>query len=531
MKRIILAATAVVLLLSACGPKEANTASSGPQLKIVNVGVTNDPGTLHPLTMVNVMAQATSGIFFMPLSGVTINNEIVYRFAESITTTDNTTFTIRVNPRIKWSDGVPASADDVIFTLNTIANPAVGVQDPSYINIIVGTEVSGLWSAGATELSGVKRIDDLTLTVETKYPMTTNMFTLLVGSLLRVMPKHIVEKEAPENIMKSPFFQNPTVSCGPFKFKEYVASQYISLEAYDDYYLGRPKIDILNFKILSGTQITAQLESGELDMNWPSVGFLPTDDYDRIIAMDHLRTARGAPGVAQVLFYNSKFFPDARVRMAMDLAIDRDSIKRNIFKGEAYMTRIPLTNQIEYWNEAAAAYTFDVEQGKRLLAEAGWDLSKKITFLVPTGNSTRERICTIVGENLKALGLNVVIEKADFPTTLGRVQKQDYDMAMIGIPDQPLNAVQNLRYFLDSKTGWTGYSNLRADELLTSISTSVDTQALRQDYFAIQDLLAVEVPVSNAYCELALRAINKRVLYGELEERGYLLDLEKWDVQ
>jgi peptide/nickel transport system substrate-binding protein len=345
------------------------------------------------------------------------------------------------------------------------------------------------------------------------------------------MPKHVVEKEAPENIMKASFFQAPNVTCGPFKFKEYVASQYISMEAYDDYYLGRPKIDMLNFKILSGTQITAQLESGEVDMNWPGVGYVPTDDYDRLIAMDHLRTARGIPGTTQVLFYNSKTFPDVRVRLAMDLAIDRDSITRNIFKGEAYMTRTPVTDQIEYWNKAASAYKFDLEQGKRLLAEAGWDMSKRIVFLVPTGNSTRERICTIIGEQLKALGLNIVIEKNDFPTTLGRVQKRDYEISMIGIPDLPLNIVQYLRYYLDSNTDWTSYSNPRADELLATISTTVDQQVLKQAYFDIQDLLAAEVPVSNAYCELALRAVNKRVIYGELQERGYLLDLEKWVVQ
>jgi peptide/nickel transport system substrate-binding protein len=534
MKRCVFFVSAfLVLLMTACGQKTETTAaaSGAAPLKVVNVGVTNDPSTVSPLSVNNVMASYASSILFMPLTGLKVGNVFVYRVAESITTEDNVVFTIKINQKVKWTDGKPVTADDVIFTINTIANPAVGMQDPSSLNMIEGTENSGLYPPGATEVSGVKKIDDYTLTITTKYPVAQSSFNLVIGNWLRTMPKHIMEKEAPENVLKSPFFQNPTVTNGPLVFGEYVPSQYLSYKANDTYFLGRPKIDMLNFKILSGTQITAQLENGEIDMNFPGVGYFPTDDYDRISSQPHLRVVTGAPGTVQVLFYNNAVLNNVKLRQAMDLALDRDSILKNIFKGNALMTKTPVTNQIEYWNEAASKYTFDPEQAKKLLAESGWDLSRKLTFLMPTGNSTRERICTMVVENFKAIGLNVVIEKADFSTTVSRVGKRDYEISIIGIPDNPLNQVQYFAFYVDPKTGWTGYDNPRMNELLTTIRTSVDPKVLKDAYYEAQALAAADVPVSGLYCEFSMQAINKRVLYGELAERGPLLDLEQWDVE
>ncbi|MDR1302894.1 MAG: ABC transporter substrate-binding protein [Treponema sp.] len=523
------------LALLVCGPLFASGKSQtvAPQLKIVNVGITNDPGTVSPLSVNNIMAYYASSILFMPLASEILDQDkaFVNRLAESITTEDNVTFTITVNRKVRWTDGVPVTADDVIFTMNTFSNPVVGISDPSTFKILLGTDESGLFPKGAEGIAGVKKIDDYTLTVETKYPLTLAIFNLNIGTPLRVIPKHILEKERPENILTCSFFQNPQVTNGPFKFKEYAPSQYLSLEANDDYFLGRPKIDRLNFKILSGAQIAAQLESGEIDMNYPGVGNIPADDYDRINSLPHIRTKRGDPSTVQVLFYNNRILDQVKVRQAMDLAIDRPGILRNIFKGQAFITKTPVSNRIEFWNEAAAQYTYDPERAKQLLAESGWDLSTKLTFLVPTGNNTRERVCTIIAENFKAIGLNVVMERADFPTTMGRIQKHDFAISIVGMPANPFNAIRNLRYYVDSHDAHTGYSNPKMDQILDRINTSVDSETLKAAYYEAQDLIAEEVPVSGIYSELVMRAVNQRISYGELSDFGALRDLEKWDIR
>ncbi|SBV93185.1 putative ABC-type dipeptide transport system, periplasmic component [uncultured Eubacteriales bacterium] len=516
---------------SAVPSTPATTSGTPTTSKVINIGITNDPATVNPLAANNVFASTASRLLFLPLAALNEDLGFTYQLAESITTEDNQLFTVKLNPNVKWTDGNPVTTDDVLFSLGIYTNPDVGAQSPSTYNTIVGTDNAGLNISGSEVPEGAKKVDDTTLTIETKYPITLDIFNLTVGQSLRTLPKHILGQEDPKSIIKSAFLQAPNVTNGPFTFKEYVAGQYLSYEANEDYYLGAPKINTLNFKILSGTQITAQLESGEIDMNFPLVGNIPYDDYERVRSLANVRTEEGIPSNVQVLFINSQVVDNVKVRQAMSLAIDRDSILQNILKGDGYITKTPVTNRIQYWNEEAAAPEYDIEKAKQLLAESGWDLSKELVFSVPTGNTTREKVGTIIAESLKSIGLNVTIQKADLATTLGNVQKSNYDLSIIGMPDVPLNIISYLRVYASTKYTWTQYSNPVADGLVDTILSSVDDQVLKSSYLELQQLIADEVPVAGLYSEHALRAINKRVTYGELKEYGALLDVEKWDVE
>ncbi|MDR3123191.1 MAG: peptide ABC transporter substrate-binding protein [Treponema sp.] len=529
--KITLLLQAAVFLVFIPGCERKTAAPSPPdRVKIINIGVTNDPATVNPLGGTNVMINEVSRILFMPLAALDENLDFILRLAESITTTDNVTFTVKLNRDVRWTDGLPVTADDVIFALNAFTNPVVGVPDPSSYNIIAGTTDAGLIPEGEISVSGARKIDDYTLTIQTKYPVSLTHFHLYVSQELRALPKHILENAAPERLRSTPLLQSPEVSNGPFKFKEYSPSLHLSFEANKDYFLGPPNIDILNFAILSGAQITAQLESGEIDMNFPIAGNIPNDDYERIRSLPHLRTAAGIPSNIQVLYYNTAVIDNVKARQAMDLAIDRDGILKNVLSGEAVMTRTPVTNRIEYWNEQAARYAYDPERARSLLAESGWDLSRRLVFLTPTGNTTRERVCAIIAENFKAIGLNIVIERADFTTVLGRIRNLDYDISIMGMPDSPLNIISFLRMYVSKRYTFNNYSTPRSELLVKTIEESIDTQVLKDAYYELQQLIADEAPVSGLYSELGLRAVNRRVIHGDPKEYGPLLDVEQWDV-
>lgn len=499
--------------------------------KVINVGLTNDPKTVNPLTTNNVAGGELSKVLFLPLASIDSNMKYTYRLAKDITTNDNKNFIVSLNKDIKWTDGKDVTADDVIFTLNTITNPIVKAAQPYYFNAIKGTDESGRKTSGDQELTGVKKIDDHTISIETKYPVALDVFNNNISSNLRTIPKHILEGVNPEVIKQNKNLQEPTVTDGPFKYVRYVSGQYLSLVANDNYYLGKPKIQSLNFKVLSGTQITVQLENGEIDMNYPLIGNIPSDDYGRVKTFQNVRTLEGIPSNVQVLFINCNAINDVKVRRAIDLAIDRKGILENILKGEGEIYKTPITSKAKYWNQSIATATYDPEKAKQLLQESGWDTSKEIVFSVPTGNTTREKVSAIIAEELKAIGLNVVIQKADLATTLGNVQNKKYDISIIGMPDVPLNSIQYLRVYASSKYTWTNYLNPEADSLVNRIETETDEMNLQQDYYQLQDLIANEVPVTGIYSELPLKAVNKRVVYAEPKEYGFLNELEKWDIK
>jgi peptide/nickel transport system substrate-binding protein len=496
-------------------------------VKVINVGSTNDAPTLSPLVSNNTMTDELSRLIFLPLIGIDENLDFVYRFAESITTDDNVNFTIHLRKNIVWTDSTPSTADDVIFSLNALTNPLVNSFNPSVYNIIEGTDEAGLFPADAGGLAGVRKVDDYTLTVRTKFPVTEAIFLIQVANAVRSLPAHLLSGIPADKLKTDGFWQELPVSNGPFIFREQVPSQYLTFDANPKYFLGRPKIDVLNFKIVSGTQITAQLESGEIDMNFPGVGHVPNDDYDRVRGFSHVRTEFGPSKSMQILFYNVNVIDNVDVRRAMDLSIDREGILRDVLKGSAYISKTPVTNLIQYWNEDAARYAYDPERAKKLLAESGWDLSKRLVFYVPTGNVTRERICTIITENFRAIGLNVAVERMDFPTSLAHVQGRDFDIGIVGVPEQPYNAIQSLGNLIS----WTNFAPPRWERLVEIISASVDEEELRRSYLELQQILADYVPVSGLYSEYGLSAVNTRVTHGILKERGALLDVEQWDVR
>jgi peptide/nickel transport system substrate-binding protein len=530
-----ISATALTIVaLASCSGKKTE-AASGPKEKIITIGITNDPTSLSPFILNNTATDELSKLTLLPLisRGFDSAGNVVFvnRLAESVTTTDNVHFTIKINQRIKWSDGKPVTADDTVFTFHRITDPRAANYDPSDFSLIAGTDDAGFTPNGTLE--GVRKVDEYTVEVTAKNTVTLAAFNQSVGTTLRTLPKHILGDVPPEQIKGHPFYTDAklSISNGPFLFREYVPAQYATFVKNPDYFLGVPKIDVLNFKILSGTQITAQLEAGEIDMNYPGIGNIPSDDYERVRGFPHIVTENGFAESFNILFYNTKTLNNQKLRQALDLTLDRDIFVSQFLKGTAYTSKTTLTNVVPGWNPEAAKYEYNPEKAKQLLKESGWDVSKKIRFYIPAGNVTRERIMEVIAAGFKSIGLNIAEEKMDFPTSLARIQqRENYDIGIIGVPEYSLVPALSIRMVL-GPAGWTNYNTPRLEELFRITETSVDERAINEALREIQAIEAEAVPASGVYADRALFAKNKRVVYGSLRGVGDFLDAEKWDVE
>lgn len=535
---LLMAAFMTMSLATACGQSSSSSSSgtsSGSSTetstgkKIINVGLTNTPANLDPLDFVDNATMWVTQILYLPLVDLDDDGTYKPQLADSIDTTDNKVYTVHINPDANWTDGQPVTADDVVYTVNVVCNPKTNSNLSSYINLIDGTDTSGKSTTGDT-VSGVKKIDDKTVEFTMKSAISTNVFMDSVGKNVRTVPEHIFKDVDPATILTSDVALGAKVTDGAFKLVAFQKSQYVQLEANKDYFRGAPKIDQLNFKIMQGSNITASLESGEIDMNWPGVGNIPVEDYDKVKAMDNLTIIPGVPWTIQYLFINNNTFPDKRVRQALSMAINREQINTNLCKGDGELIQLPFASNYQYLNKDVATPTYDPDKAKELLKEANFDMSTPIVFNVPTGNTTRESVANVVAADLTAIGLNVQIQKYDFPTIMSKLRGLEYDLTIIGNSTTPTNPTSWLQFLYEGGIDHNGYDNPEVNNLIEAAYTETDEAKVKDDYMQLQAILADETPTPALYASYELMAVNKRVVVGKPKTYGMTINVQDWDV-
>jgi peptide/nickel transport system substrate-binding protein len=235
-----------LLALAACSsvsePTPNETAGKSPAKstggKAVYIGITNPVATLNPINAKDTSSIKATSLLFDSLFDLDESLTFLPKLAESFETNDNQNYIIKLNPKAKWTDGQPLTADDVLFTLTVMANPktiSLGLQP---LSIIDGLDENGRLPQGKTDISGVKIVDPHTLKITTKSPVDPNFLKEKLGVEILFLPKHILKDVEPEKLHQHPFMQKPNVTSGSFKVVEYSKDQFIEFEANKDYYRG-----------------------------------------------------------------------------------------------------------------------------------------------------------------------------------------------------------------------------------------------------------------------------------------------------
>lgn len=516
-----------VVGLTACG---GNTGDAGAK-KVINIGMMNAPSGFNPLESTDVAQNVASGLLFNPL--VELDDDMEYKpmLADSIETKDNQTFTVKLNEKAKWTDGNAITADDVIFTVGLIANPKVPSTIASKFALLAGLDENGKNTTGAEEIEGIKKVDDHTVEFKTKKPVDMALFEDNIGTRLKTVPKHILKDIAPDKLYQSPLIINPTVTSGAFKLVTYAKDQYVQFAANKDYFMGTPKIDELYFKIMQGSNITVQLESGEIDMNHPSIGLIPFEDYDKVKGMSQISTESGGPqSTIQTLMINTKTITDVKVREAFSYAINRKMIAEDLLKGDGEEIELPYLSSSQFLNKDITTKSYDPEKAKALLKEAGWDANRVINFDVPTGNKVREKVADIIVDNLKNIGIKVNVQKYDFVTSLAKAKSHEFDIYIVGIPVYPTNPDLSTILQTGGSLNLSQYSSPEMDKLLTDGMNEIDSAKKKEIYNQVQELFIKDLPCPSVYVQNQLKAVNKRVTCGKPKDYGMFIDVYKWDV-
>lgn len=422
---------------------------------------------------------------------------------------DGKAFVFHLREGVKWHDGEPFTADDVVFSFNIFANPAVGSTYASKLSDVVGYDE---FQAGtATSLAGVTKVDDMTVRVELKSPAP--LWVELQQISISILPEHILGSVAPDQLRTHPYWKN-MVGTGPFIMTKFVDDQYIEGVANPDYFLGKPKLDKIVFQIYADTTaILNALEAGELDATPYEGGGIPLDQVQRFEAMDHLAVLGDMDaGLPTFIMLNLEDpdFAKPEVRQAMMHAIDRETIMETIRMNYGTISNTMFPAE---WARPAnlEEYPYDPEKAAELLKAAGWDPNRKIDFLYYYNDQVNKDIVVAIQSYLAAVGINVeprLVDGAGFNQALvDKTFQAGYAANGQGL-DPSIGA-------LITKCGTQramGYCNERVDELF-DLGLSEAERDLRAPYYQeISTILNEELPKLWLWYEVRPMGFNKRIV-------------------
>ncbi len=436
-----------------------------------------------------------SSLIKYDLDGVTPKPDL----AESWSSDDGKVWTFKLRKDVKWHDGKPFTADDVKFTFDAMLDPKVNKTNIGILVTLKKTEV----------------VDPYTVKLSFDEPLAS--LPVGLGYLIFILPKHLLANVDLNNATE--FLKNP-VGTGPFKFKEFVSGDHTTVVPNPDYYDGKAKVDAVIFKQIPdlNTQV-AQVMTGELDVAFPEVPQL-----DALKKSTNVDIKYTTPIQYFFIGFNNRkpLFKDKRVRQALAYAVDRKAIIDSILQGKGILATGPVNPAIKWaYNPNVKQYSYDADQAKKLLADAGWKPGpdgvlvkdgQRFSFTIgaTSGNNIRQQINTALQQYYKKVGVETKLEFLEPNVFDQRFFAFDFDCLMHFSQLQPDPDLMN--YFGTGKTNnYFGYSDPRVDDLLAQGRAALDQTKRGEIYKKLQEILAEEVPVVFFYYPQEIDVINKRV--------------------
>jgi peptide/nickel transport system substrate-binding protein len=460
--------------------------------------------TLNPVLRTTAYELTVLGFLFDGLVELDRDLNPAAGLAKSWTVSDDgLSYRFLLDPLATWSDGVPVTARDVVFSLE---------QYKSYSPLISGYLED-------LNLEKTRVVDDHTVDVVFDAYHAGQLYTLSIA----IVPEHVYS----EGDFRTDF-NDTVVGNGPFRLARREAGSEILLERRDDYVGARPHVrQILCRVIPNGSVAWSALTRGEIDemrlttSQWQ----LHADDPEaREIVTFHQFYELSYNFVA---WNNSKpQLSDANVRRALTMGIDRGALVEHVYKGGARIMSGPYTTEQWSFNPSVSPIPYDPEGAARLLDAAGWrdedgtgvrssnGKPLRIEMLVTADDRTSVEQGQIYQDALKKIGVAIDLRSLELTSLIERVLSGRYDGAFLGTTmdlDPDLFANFHSSQFPPTGSNWVRYSNPEIDELLVAGQEERSFEERRRIYQQIHEILGRDQPMTWLVQPSARWAVHNRV--------------------
>jgi peptide/nickel transport system substrate-binding protein len=471
----VLLAVAVASVAVAAPPKDAMVVG------LLAEPVTMDPPQITDLNSTRVIKRMFEGLTAQELG----TYKIVPGLAQSWDISkDGLTYTFHLRPNVKFHDGTPLTAEAVKFCFDRQLND----QGPFYAT---GTYpyVKGFLG----NVAGVEVVNPGTVQIRLKSPLTPFLQYLAHHSLYIYSPEAL--KKWGKDVVKHP------VGTGPFKLESWEPGVRVVLTRNDQYWGGAPKIrQAIYVPIIEAQARLSAIKTGEIDMTMD----VPPDSLQDLRKDPDVVVAEANSSAVWYVALNTRHpaLKDKRVRQALNYAVQKDAIIRDILKGTAIVATTPLSPVYgPYHEDKTVRYPYDPEKAKALLKEAGYASGFDVTFFVPESGSGMQspvEMGTVIQANLAAVGVRAKIQTMEWGAYLKKYLDSP-DMAemswnpSIGDPDHMMYMLLSSDRFPPAfNAGY--YQNPRVDELLRKGRTTIDDRERVPLYKEAQRLVMEDAP-------------------------------------
>ena len=497
---VLISASLVALLLSACGGGGGSKKASlqGSQGASHNTACTGTPTsggnlvyerqaevqTLDPLGILNGNGDIFS--YNLIYSGLVRSDpngstKLEGSLADSWKVSNGgKTYTFHLRPGIKFSNGQPVTAQDVAWSLNRFGDPKV--------NAAMSSVAIGYGNATVLDSSHVQ--------VKLAKPVAAFLYDISIWPAF-ILPKNLVEKQG------KAFFKHP-VGTGPFVVKDFAKGSHITYVRNPNYWeQGKPYLNSVRFnfatdansRILALRGGSAQVMDG---VPFSQINSLQSDKNVEI------QSAKVPLFLGMWLNHTRKPFTDINVRKAMQYALDRQKMNKDIFHG---LGQIPNSVLMGLHYDAPYSvvppYPYDLAKAKSFMAKSKFPKGFSTTLQYPSGYDYYKQLVLLMQQELGAIGIKVKLAEEDPATTTSKFLAMKYDMTFpfpsytsdVTVPDE------YAQFLADPSNGlngfFSGWKDPAIQKMVEKFTTTLSDSSRAQQWAQIQKALYDVTPVIN----------------------------------
>ncbi|MBN1929490.1 MAG: peptide-binding protein [Chlorobiaceae bacterium] len=568
---------ASMALLSACsksGSKSAALSAAARDTTLV-IGMLGDADYLNPVIGASLTSSEISGLIYpgllqgefdtktgllnylalekrlRPSSGPDARSPKAALARTWSMSPDRRSITYILRDDAKWADGKPITSRDFKFTYKLYGNPLIASPRQQFLAELVGADKGQVDFDRAIETP-----DDTTLVFRFYKPVPEHL--ALFHTSLTPLPEHIWKNVKPEQFRESSLNQKP-VGAGPYRLAEWNKQQSLVLSSSATCNLPKPgNIRRIVWRIVPDYTVRlAQLQTGDVDVvesvkpedfaavqkanqdvEIKTVG-LRVYDYVGWMNMDgehYNKTGMVRP---------HPLFGDKRVRRALTMAIDRQSIIDGYLGKYGVLAKTDISPSLKWaYDDSIKPWPFDQAQASKLLAEAGWvpgpdgilqKDGRRFSFSLYTnaGNARRNYACVIIQQNLKEIGIECKIEIQESNVFFQNLQERKLGAWMagwaIGLEIDPLDVWgSDLK---KSRFNFPGFINPRIDQLSGLAKEKMRTEDARPYWVEYQKILHEEQPITFLYWMHETQGFNRRIEGEKLNISGSFYNIDDWTLK